>query len=67
MRKLRMTVEVVALGQHKPSPYVDSQPEERLAAATRLIEHHQALRGKIESLPRSQWPGEVFVIDAERG
>ena len=38
----RMTVEVVALGDSKPSPYEFSTPEERLAAAVRLIEHHQA-------------------------
>jgi hypothetical protein len=65
MRRLRMTFEVVALGQPKPSPYADSKPEERLAAATRLIEHHRALRGALESAPRSEWPGEVFVIGAE--
>ena len=41
----RMTVEVVALGDFKPSPYASSTPEERLAAAVRLIDYHQALRG----------------------
>lgn len=60
-----MTVEIVRLGQPKPSPYAESTPEERLAAATRLIEHHRALRGAAELLPRSEWPGEVFVIGAE--
>lgn len=59
-RSGRMTVEVVPLGQRKPSPYADSTPEERLAAAVRLIEHHQALRGGVSTLPRSAWPGEVF-------
>jgi hypothetical protein len=59
-----MTVEIVPLGQPKPSPYADSTPEERLAAATRLIEHHRALRGAPELPPRSEWPGEVFVIGA---
>lgn len=65
-RKLRaaaraehMTVEVVALGQLKPSPYESSSPEERLAAAVRLIEYHQALRGGFSKIPRSEWPGEV--------
>jgi hypothetical protein len=38
-----MTIEVVALGERKPSPYVYSTPEERLAAATRLITHHQTI------------------------
>lgn len=57
----RMTVEVVALGDFKPSPYASSTPEERLAAAVRLIEHHQALRGGFSKLPRSAWPGEVVL------
>jgi hypothetical protein len=56
-----MTVEVVTLGQRKPSPYADSTPDERLAAAVRLIEYHQALRGGYSRLPRLAWPGEVFV------
>jgi hypothetical protein len=55
-----MSVEVVALGQPKPSPYAHSTPEERLAAAVRLIDHHQALRGGYSTLPRSAWPGEVI-------
>ena len=55
-----MTVEVVALGQRKGSPYVDSTPEQRLAAAVRLIEYHQALRGGFSTLPRSAWPGEIY-------
>jgi hypothetical protein len=62
-----MTVEVVQLGQRKPSPYADSTPEERLAAAVRLIEHHQALRGGYSPLPRSEWPGETFVAGGELG
>ncbi len=56
-----MTVEVVPLGERKPSPYADSTEDERLAAAVRLIEHHQALRGGDSTLPRSEWPGETFV------
>lgn len=59
-RAERMTVEVVRLGQPKPPPYADSTPEERLSAAVRLIEYHQALRGGFSTLPRSAWPGEVF-------
>jgi hypothetical protein len=55
-----MTIEVVTLGQPKGSPYADVTPEERLAAAVRLIEHHQALRGESPRLPRSAWPGETF-------
>lgn len=55
-----MTVEVVALGKRELSAYADSTPEERLAAAVRLIEHHQALRGGFSTLPRSEWPGEIF-------
>jgi hypothetical protein len=62
MRRARMTVEVVSLGQHKPAPYADSSPEERLAAAVRLIEHHEALRGVRSAVPRSEWPGETFVV-----
>jgi hypothetical protein len=60
-----MTVEVVPLGKPKPSPYADSTPEERLAAAVRLIEHQQALRGSLPKLPRSEWPGETFIIGDE--
>jgi hypothetical protein len=66
-RRAQMTVEFVALGEHKPSPYADSTAEERLTAAVRLIEHHQALRGVRSTLPRSAWPGETFVAGAERG
>jgi hypothetical protein len=55
-----MTVEVVPFGNRKPSPYADSTPEERIAAAVRLISHHQAIRGGFSTLPRSQWPGEKF-------
>jgi hypothetical protein len=58
---LLMTVEVVALGQRKPSPYADSTPDERLAAAVRLIDYHQALRGGYSVLPREAWPGEAVV------
>ena len=58
-RAVRMTVEVVALGEFKPSPYESSPPEERLAAAVRLIEYHQALRGGFSKIPRSEWPGEI--------
>ena len=64
-RRGTMTVEVVPLGEPKPSPYADSTPEERLAAAVRLIEHHQALRGNPPKLPRSEWPGETFIIGEE--
>jgi hypothetical protein len=56
-----MTVEAVPLGQRKPSPYANSTPEERLAAAVQLIEYHQLLRGGHSTLPRSKWPGETFV------
>jgi hypothetical protein len=62
-----MTVEVVPLGQRKPSPYAESTPEERLAAAVRLIEYHQALRGGYSTLPRSEWPGETFKAGRQRG
>jgi hypothetical protein len=66
-RRARMTVEVVAIGERKPSPYADSTPDERLAAAVRLIEHHQALRGGYSTLPCSEWPGETFVAGEELG
>lgn len=62
-----MTVEVVALGERKTSPYAHCTPEERLAAAVRLLEHHQALRGARAPLRRAEWPGEKFIIGAERG
>jgi hypothetical protein len=62
-----MTIELVSLGERKPSPYADSTAEERLAAAVRLIEHHQALRGVRSTLPRSAWPGETFVVGSELG
>ncbi len=55
-----MTVEVVALGQPKSPPYANSSPEERLAAAARLVQHHQELRGRSAALLRSDWPGEKF-------
>jgi len=60
-RRARMTVEVVTLGERKPSPYANSTPEERLAAAVQLIGHHQALRGGFPTVPREAWPGETFV------
>jgi hypothetical protein len=66
-RRERMTIEVVALGERKPSPYADSSADERLAAAVRLIEHHQALRGGGSALPRSAWPGETFVSSEKLG
>lgn len=66
-RRARMTVELVAIGERKPSPYANSTPEERLAAAIRLMEHHQALRGGYATLPRSAWPGETFVAGHELG
>ena len=66
-RKALMTVEVVALGERKPSPYARSTPEERLAAAVRLIDYHQALRGGYSALPRAAWPGEAVLIDEELG
>ena len=61
-----MTVEVVPLGEPKSPPYANSTPEERLAAAVRLIAFHEALRGARASLPRAEWPGETFVISDER-
>jgi len=66
-RRARMTIEVVALGQRKPSPYAGSTADERLAAAVRLIEHHQALRGGFSTLPRSAWPGDVVTAGEELG
>lgn len=63
-RRLHMTVEVVALGTDEPPPYAHSSPAERIAAAVRLIAHHQALRGEGASArpPRSEWPGEKYVV-----
>jgi hypothetical protein len=53
-RQALMTVEVVAFGEQKPSLYARSTPDERLAAAVRLIDYHQALRGGYSNLPRSE-------------
>ena len=66
-RNALMTVEVVALGERKPSPYAHSTPDERLAAAVRLIDYHQALRGGYSTLPRAAWPGEAVRAGEERG
>jgi hypothetical protein len=62
-RRANMTVEIVPLGQPKPSPYANSSPDERLAAAVRLIEHHRALRGEHTTARRCDWPGEAFLTD----
>jgi hypothetical protein len=62
-RRANMTVEIVSLGEPKPSPYENSSPDERLAAAVRLIEHHRALRGEDTPGPRCHWPGEAFISD----
>ncbi len=66
-----MSIEVVPLGQPKPLPYANSSPEERLEAAVLLIQHHQALRElqpalPRSTLPRSEWPGEIFIHGGER-
>ena len=61
-RRARMTLEIVTLGQPKGSSHVHSTPEERLAAAVRLMEHHRALRGGFSTLPRSEWPGETYFV-----
>lgn len=66
-RRAYMTVEVVAVGQRKVSPYANSTPDERLAAAVRLIDHHQALRGGYSTRPRSAWPGKTLVAGEELG
>lgn len=66
-RRGKMTGEVVPVGVPKPSPYATSSAEERIAAAVRLIGYHERLRGPQERLPRSQWPGEIFVIGADGG
>jgi hypothetical protein len=66
-RRAGMTVEIVALGQRKLSPYANSTPDERLAAAVRLIEHHQTLRGGYSTCPRSAWPGQALVAGEELG
>ncbi len=66
-RRLKMTAEVVPLGMPKSPPYANSTPEERLAAAVRLIHHHEQLRGAGPALERSKWPGEAFVIGSDNG
>jgi hypothetical protein len=58
-----MTVEVSAVGEPKAPPYAECSPLERLAAATRLIGYHQAIRGGDGAkVARADWPGETFVI-----
>lgn len=59
-RRAAMTIKVVKLGEPELPPYAHCSPDERLAAAVRLIEYHQALRGAAHKLPRSEWPGETF-------
>ena len=66
-RRALMTVEVVAFGERKPSPYAHSTPDERLAAAVLLIDYHQTLRGGYSSLPRAAWPGEAVRAGEELG
>jgi hypothetical protein len=67
-RAARLTMEVVPLGTPKPSPYAHASPEERLAAATRLIGFHAALQNRTSSpLPRSAWPGEAFKCSPRHG
>ena len=66
-RRSVMTVEIVAFDQRKPSPYASSTPDERLAAAVRLIEHHQALRGGFSKIARSEWPGKVVIAGKSIG
>jgi hypothetical protein len=56
-----MTVEIVSLGQPKPPPYANSTAEERLAAAVRLIAHHQALRGVLHGHVRATDQMDIFV------
>jgi len=60
-----MTGEVVPVGTPKSPPYANSTPDERLAAAVRLIQHHEQLRGPRCALERSKWPGEAFVIGSD--
>jgi hypothetical protein len=64
-RRAKITVEVVTLGAPERPTYADSTPQERLAAAVRLIGYHQSLRGPTVRLPRAEWPGEKFVIEVK--
>jgi len=58
----------VAAGTSKPELYEGMSPLERLAAMRRLVVRQWTMSQALpESTPRSEWPGEVFDIEAEHG
>lgn len=60
--------EKVVTGAPKPLLYEGMTPIERLEALYRLsIRQWTASRPLPKRTPRSDWPGELFDIEAERG
>lgn len=56
--------EVVRLGDDKPALYSGRTALERWALESELVRRLAALTsGMPESIPRANWPGEVFNID----
>lgn len=63
MRRRSYPGQVVASGTPKPALYDALGPLQRLAHLTALCRRQAELSGTAErSLPRSQWPGQVFRI-----
>lgn len=63
-----MPGEKVVAGTPKPELYEGMSPLERLEAMHRLVVRQWTMSQPLpESTPRSDWPGEVFDIEAERG
>ena len=60
--------EKVVAGTPKPELYVGMTALERLEAMYRLvIRQWTASHPLPKAVPRSEWPGELFDIEAERG
>ena len=67
-RKAGIPGKKVVAGTPKPELYEGMSPLERLEAMHRLVVRQWTMSRPLpESTPRSDWPGEVFDIEAERG
>ncbi len=63
-RRATYSGQVVQLGEEKPALYTEKTPLERLALQTALVRRLALFSGESPvSIPRNQWPGEVFDID----
>lgn len=66
-RRAGMWGEKVLAGTPKPELYIDLSPTERFYAMARLCARQWLAHHPLPSrLPRSEWPGEKFDIEAER-